>query len=704
MSTSEYSSETSSQATSTVDPDEISRAKREIQGIVQQIADLSRSDVTVEQFYEEFLGKVVSALAASGGAVWGIGGGALQLIYQINLRQTGLLEDPLGQEKHGRLLQQVLQSPEGAIVPPHSGYGGSHLDAEHAPANTTEFLLVLAAVANDQGPQAIVEVFQRPGARAATQAGYKRFLLQTCELAGDFLRSRRLAHLTEKQSLWEQLESFTRTAHETLDTRAAAYTIANEGRRLIGCDRVSVALMHGNRVTIEAVSGQDTFDKRANVVTLLRRLAKAVCKTADEVWYTGDATDLAPQVEKAIDAYVDESHTKQMAVLPLFPPEAVDEGPAANKPKRKKVIGALIVEQMVDTTPSEGYRQRVAVVQSHSATAIANALEHNSLFLMPVWKTLGKATSLFRGRTLPKTVAVVAGVAALVWAGLFWQWDFNLQGEGRLKPDVLRHVFARMPGEVDQVFVQHNSLVKQGDPLVKQRSLPLEKELQALLGAMAETNSELRSVERQLVETSELSSVDEAQLAARASEIRVKLSSMQSEIEKVEQMQALLVVTSPIDGIVITWKNQIEQLNGRPVQEGQSLLEVADPAREWYLEVLMPEKQMRHVGRAWSEANVEGKPLTVKFFLATNPDVQFTGTVDTIDNAAQARGEDGNTVKLDVRFADGELRRLRELLGGDPKVGGEATVKVFCGTEPVGYVLLHDLIDFLQAKLIFPWF
>ncbi len=69
-----------------------------------------------------------------------------------------------------------------------------------------------------------------------------------------------------------------------------AYTIANEGRRLIDCDRVSVAIKQGRKCFIEAVSGQDLFDKRSNTVTLLGELATAVVATGEPVWYTGDTT------------------------------------------------------------------------------------------------------------------------------------------------------------------------------------------------------------------------------------------------------------------------------------------------------------------------------------------------------------------------------------------------------------------------------
>jgi hypothetical protein len=43
---------------------------------------------------------------------------------------------------------------------------------------------------------------------------------------------------------------------------------------------------------------------------------------------------------------------------------------------------------------------------------------------------------------------------------------------------------------------------------------------------------------------------------------------------------------------------------------------------------------------------------------------------------------------------------LREVVS-DPKIGAEVTAKVYCGKRSVGYVWLHDLIDFIRAKILF---
>ncbi|MEX2168602.1 MAG: efflux RND transporter periplasmic adaptor subunit [Pirellulales bacterium] len=683
---------------STVDPDEVQRAKREIQGIVQQIADLAQSNTESDRFYDEYLNKVVAALAAVGGAVWTTSdAGIVSLTYQINLRATGLIENPIGQAQHGRLLQSVLTSSEGALVQPHSGFGGgTDADDEHAPANPTDYLLVLAPLCNDQGPQGVIEVFQRPGSSSKVQRGYLQFLLQTCELAGLYLRNSRLRYLSQKQTLWEQLETFTRTAHEKLDVRQTAYTVANEGRRLIGCDRVTVAVQRGSRVIIESISGQDTFDKRSNVATLLTKLARAVTRTGEDVWYSGDTVDMAPQVEKALEAYVDESHTKSMAILPLVPPAEAEEAPTpGEKVRPQRVLGALIVEQMVDSQEPEGFRQRIDVVRTHSATALANALEHESLFLMPLWKALGKATWLVRGRTLPKTLAVIALILGLVAAAVLVPADFTLEGRGRLRPEVLRNVFAGIDGDVDEVLVKDDQHVAAGDVVVRLQSTVIGQEIEALRGQKAAALGEINAINSDLFDRRRLTPAEEQQKEARIGQLRSDLVSIDAQMQLQEVNKKKLEVRSPIAGRVITWKVD-ESLLDRPVGKEQILMEIANTDSPWLLEVMMPEARMGHIAEAAAESE---EPLKVEFILATHPGEPFIGRVIEQGSTAEVRGDQGNTVKLRVAFDD--QHRLRELFAGNPKVGAEAIAKVHCGTASIGYVYLHDLIDFVRAKILF---
>ena len=75
------------------------------------------------------------------------------------------------------------------------------------------------------------------------------------------------------------LDRVAKATHASLDPAETAFTIANEGRRLIQCDRVSVAIKRGGKCKIESVSGQDVFDARSNTIVLLNRLSSAVART-----------------------------------------------------------------------------------------------------------------------------------------------------------------------------------------------------------------------------------------------------------------------------------------------------------------------------------------------------------------------------------------------------------------------------------------
>ena len=305
-----------------VDQQVIEQTKRQIQALVNEIAQLSKQNVSPGEFYSQFLGRIVTAMAAVGGAVWAINDdGQLALEYQINLQLANLHNNEEAQAYHGRLLTKVLAGSEGTLVAPHSGAEG-----DQQAANPTDFLLVLAPLRTDLEAAGVVGIFQRSDVNVATQRGYLRFLLQMCELAADFLKSHQLRHYSDRQVLWSRLEDFTRSVHASLEPLETAYTIANEGRRLVECDRVSVAIRKGRKCVIEAVSGQDVFDKRSNTVRLLARLASAVVATGDPIWYTGDTQDMAPQVEEAIQEYIDEAHSKTVAVLPLSCPKAGGRG------------------------------------------------------------------------------------------------------------------------------------------------------------------------------------------------------------------------------------------------------------------------------------------------------------------------------------------------------------------------------------------
>lgn len=789
-----------------LDPQLIEQTKQQIRSLVGEIAQISKAEIAPEEFYSEFLTRVVSALAAVGGVVWTVNqDGQLSLQYQINLQETRLRESEEAQSQHSRLLYKVFSGGEGILAPPHSG-----TDDSQQAGNPTDFLLVFGLLKTDLETAGIVEIFQRSDAAPSAQKGYLRFLAQMCELAADFLKSHQLRHFSDRQVLWTQLEDFTRVIHASLDPRETAYTIANEGRRLIECDRLSVAITKGKRCKIVAISGQDVFDKRSNIVRLLGRLATAVTATGDAVWYSGDTQDLAPQVEKAVEEYVDEAHSKTVAILPLKRPGAPEEEDPSKRAKPEQPIGALIIEQIEDSRVPASMIQRVEVVSRHSATALANAMEHQNLFLMPLWRTLGKTRWVLQARTLPKTLSISAVVLAVILFLVLWPAKFEMEAKGTLEPVDRREVFANIDSRVEALKVNHGDQVQADQLLVHLRSTKLETDTAIVEGDLRSAKERLANIQRSLAEEGKLRLEERNRLRGEMAEIRERQASLEKQLALCKINQAELSIKSPISGQVITWDLRNRLPISRPVQRGQVLMRIADPSGPWQLEIHMPENRMGNVEwirqdffnkarnklRELIREEVRGKSpdaadeeinntveaelakvpdeqlhtrqiailtdrlrsqlseiikdapegelkdkldgfakeasydqilanlkeiipdvtdtelsarlaalsfqepedtkIQVAYILATEPGTTHYGTVKEVQRSAEVRGDEGNTVLIKVAINKEELPDLRP--------GATVTAKVYCGRRSLGYVLLHDLIAFIQTRIIFRYF
>lgn len=671
----------------------VAEVKHEINALVQEIAQLATRDISPGEFYAGFLSRVVSAMGAVGGAVWTRGeAGRLKLECQVNLATTGVEASSLARTQHALLIKSVLDGTQAVLSPPSSGPANAS-----GPGNPTESLLVLAPLTVEQESHGVVEIFQRAGGAASTQRGYLRFVVQMCEVAGGYLKSRRLRQLEENQELWQKLQEFVAALHRSLDVRETAFAIANEGRRLIGCDRVSLAIRAGQRSQIEAVSGLDSIDRRAAEVRGLAALVEAVLRTGEPLWSEGGDEELPPQIRQPLDAHFDRSHARLIAVLPLWPPANDPANLAEDKrrsasPPYVRPIGALVVEQLRDASVSETLRARAAIAGQHSGAALANAIEHSSVFLLPVWKAIGQMVWLFRGRTLPKTLLasglLLAGVLALATVPT----QFEVAARGKLQPAERREVFAPLDGLVVQLPAEHGQIVEAGSVLAELASTDLELQLAALLGRQTTNQERLSTLERALLDNkggaARLSATDENRLSGEMLQLQQEAKNIASELALVREKQRQLTIVAPQRGQVVTWKVR-DLLLQRPVVRGQGLLTLANPDGPWELELYLPERRLSHLQRAGGQ----GTPLEVTFVLSSHPGQTFRGQLVEMEQAAEVRGDDGNTVLLRVAVDRSALPPLHDQT--------TVTAKVHCGQTSIGYAWFCDLIETVQTKVLF---
>ena len=691
---------------STVDERAVEEARRQILAIVDQIRALAQGDVKEVEFFSALLAKSIEAMGAVGGIVWLVRDqGRVESVTGQGVEHTGIAQDQDAQAAHGKLVGALMGNPTGLIVPPRAGL--TNADGSAAASNPTDLLVVAAPIDRDGTRAGLIEIFHQRNA-PEVERGYLKFLQEVTQPARTFLDRQQLVTLDSQQTALVQVDRFSRAVHETLDPVATAFVLANEARRIIGCDRVSVLVKRGRKLRLEAVSGQESIERRASAVQAVEALVRVVAKAGDPLWHPDPATELPPQIEEELEVYVDESHATALAIVPLEKPrptpvvqtggvDAVAVAKAEATPKvAPEPIGALVAEWFSSSTFEGGKRARVELVAEHGRVALANALAHTSLPLYPLLNLLGKSKALTTARNLPKTILALLATAAAILALVLVPADLRLEGKGTLEPVHHRDVFAGIDGVVESIApgVEHAADVKEGQLLASLRNIELDVALTDVLGRKAASEEQLVSTRRAILEDKKISADEKTRMAGRAAQLQREIESLEAQRTLYEAKKLSLAVRSPIDGVIVTWQVR-DRLMLRPVEKGQVLLNVADKTGPWELEIHLPDDRLGHVNRAYAEARAAGRELEVDYILATDPGTRHVGTVREIHEQAEVRGEQGNTVLL--RITIDPSRHEKEELGA----GASVTTRINCGKRPLGYVIFHDLVAFIQQHILF---
>jgi hypothetical protein len=168
-----------------------------------------------------------------------------------------------------------------------------------------------------------------------------------------------------------------------------------------------------------------------------------------------------------------------------------------------------------------------------------------------------------------------------------------------------------------------------------------------------------------------------------------QVDSYRMQLKLYEYKKKQLEVRSPIDGQLVTWDVK-QSLIGRPVQQGNALMTVVDPSGDWEAEIYMPENRMGYIVDAQTNIRPD---LPAKYITATNPGTKHDGTVKEVHRTAEVRGEEGNTVLVRVAIDKNDVP--------DRRNGSTVTARVYCGRAALGYVWLHDLVSWVESKILF---
>ena len=692
-----------------IDPSLLEQTKNQIRKLVAEIADLAESDIQPNEFYVEFLNRAVAAVAASGGAFWMMDGrGGLRLQYQVEFAITGMMDGRVKTAPHDALLGCMLQASQAQNIPPNAV-----IEGVPQAFNPTDLALIIAPLMVDKQVVGLLEILMDPNRRAAQQKSTLRFVSDLCDLAATYLKNRQMRQMMSQQRLWNQLEGFTHQIHGTLDLKETSYAVVNDGKRLVGCDRLSVALKIGGRTMVEAISGQEVVEQRSNLIRELTRLCKVVIRSGEDLVYTGNTEGCAPDIRDALEMYVDESGSKVVVITLLHKPET-EQGAQS---KEKVPFGCLVSEQIGDELAPTDMHARTEVVSRHASTALWNAHEHHKIFMKPVLKAMGSPWRMFRGRTLAKIAAVLGAVLVLVMCLAFIPCMLTIEGHGSLLPEDRHKIYAPVAGIVAAVPLDHDERVHTGDVVIKLDSKDLLKELNGLIAERQKAESQFASLSVQIEKMrSGQDSQEILQIQAQRAEARITAKSTKERIEIVEEQLESMNVRSPQDGIITTWEAR-KNLMGRPVEIGTELLQIAATDGDWILEVEVPDDDMGPVLAAQSklEADIRagrkqpGSTLHAYFVTMTDPEHRYEGYVIRVAPSAETMADaeqykNRHIVKVTVGFTEAVKQdylarnKIKEM-----RPGAEVRAKVHCGQTNLAYYLLRKPIQVFYESVLFRW-
>jgi hypothetical protein len=705
----------------TLDQDTIRRITRQIDQTCELMSRLSGTPIAAADFFQVLTTRTLGTIDGVAGAVWLLSPqGMLQLQHQTNLGLVGLEDQRDGKRMHGELLKFALESKKFVFLDP----GAKIVTPSGAEAaNLTTYPVAVAPVLSDQGDIfGLFEVWLDGKADPRLRNVCINFITQMAGFATNFFRNSTALRNTVQEQVFTQLETFSRQIHASLNPTEVAYIVANEGRRLIACDRISVGVRHGRRTTIEAVSGSDVVEKASVQVKMMRDLFDAVLRWNERLIYRGVRDETLPEpVLHALDDYLSVSNPKLLVLTPLR-----DEREAIKtqekEPKPGAARSALLLESFEPPELIDPMIQRFDIVANHAASALYNAAEMKRIPFRILWRPLMALQGAAGGKRRFYTFLFLGLFTAFILAMIFIPYPYKLDAKGQLVPEERNYIYSTGSGRIVQFKVSPGQVVRPNTPIAILHDQELGREITQQRGEIDKSRAlvELLASEsrnQSLPATKRMEKADEHErernhLKALTDQLKLLIEQRRAD----EDHPGLFTIFAPefrrsrnAFGPAV-WKvvsaDFQEQLVNRWVKPSDPLLRVANTAGAWQIELKIPQKHNGYIRRAF-KTNNPNEYLEVDVLVTSLPTQSFRGRLyrrDVTEEAAENKddhNESERVVYSYVRVNDPDMPKEdfipEELL----VTGVEVHTKIRCGERSLGYCLFNGVYEFLYEHVFF---
>lgn len=324
--------------------------------------------------------------------------------------------------------------------------------------------------------------------------------------------------------------------------REAAMTFVTELAAAARCERVSLGLVRGRSVILEAVSHSAEVNLKMNLTrTIERVMDEALLQRREISWPTDDATVICREHE----ALSRQQSMVSILTLPLYGQE--------------RYYGALTVERAADQPFTERDEQFFRAVAALAGPILEVKRQAGRSVLEHARASLGEASGRLLG---PLHYGRKLAVAALACAALFLffaEGDYRLRADIALEGAIRRAVTVPFDGFILQAPFRAGDLVREGDELclLDDRDLRLDRMVKA---------SRLRQLEQQLQEAVSLHD------RAQSSIIRAQVNQVQAELDLADAQLERTRLAAPFAGLIVN--GDLSQHLGSAVKQGDVLFEV----------------------------------------------------------------------------------------------------------------------------------
>ncbi len=713
--------------------DDKNRFTRQIEEAFEQAAKLAGSNLAPTDFYEQFLNRTLSAIDAPAGAVWlRTPQGFLQVACQVNLDKVGLEAKRGGRQCHNEVLRQVFQAtpPRPILLEPNGRLApGPGEPGPVPPANLTDhFALFAPIVAADKQSLGVLEVFQNPTHDPRMYPAFLNYAFQMAGYASQYHHFITARTGSGAERTFTQIESFARLIHGTLNPTEVAYHVANEGRKLIECDRLCVGIRYARKkVTVEAVSGADVVEKASTHVRRLRWLMESVLQWGEPLVFKGTKDPgLPPAVATALDDYLNESQPKLLVVQPIRDEREKD----LTKPTRS----VLVLESFNPPEQTEPITQRLEVIGKHAAPALYNAAELKRVPLKFLWWPLAKLQEGIGGKARFITAGVGLLLLILITCLIAVPYDLRMEAKGQMLPIEINQIFPPREGVVREIRAKPGEEIDPRYEIVSLYSQELNTELAKANEKLMQATSTLQVLPPRIKDLGQSEQVRQTRIKFET-DLKTAESTRDAALAEIDAINrqyngkpgrpgyfsALTPAFDPklarpngISKWTVLNDDRRETLLGRTMRPHEELLRVGNLGGPWHVEVKIPQRNIGQIMKAFADPDLHyvekdtgKKYLKVDVLLRSESDTSYTGRLYRDGLTAQAvpnkneHDENEPVVTAYVKLNLNDIPSSEWVPTSQFVTGLEASTRIRCGKHALGYSLFHGVWEWFYEKVIF---